>query len=202
MPSPAEELPLDDAALVARVARGNVAAFGALYDRYARDVYALAAHALGPDDAEEVVQDVFVRLWRSAHQFDPRRGSFTAWLMSIARHRVVDQLRRRRLGPTVAETVDDLLNAVEDPVADVEEEASLRSLRELVLAELRELPPEQRRALVLAYFGGMSQREISRELGWPLGTVKKRIQLGLRKLRVALYGEFDVEKRERRTTAR
>jgi RNA polymerase sigma-70 factor (ECF subfamily) len=194
--------PAGDAVLVASVARGDIAAFGALYDRYARDVYALAAHALGADDAEEIVQDVFVRLWRSADQFDPQRGSFTAWLMSIARHRVVDELRRRRLGPTVADTVDDLLNAVEDPVADVEEEASLRSLRELVLTELQELPPEQRRAVVLAYFGGMSQREISRELGWPLGTVKKRIHLGLRKLRVALYGEFDVEKRERRTTAR
>src|ERR671910_801116 len=85
-----------DAALVGGLARGDLVAFDALYDRYARDVYAVAAHSLGRESAEEVVQDVFVRVWERASQFDAARGSAGAWLMGIARHRIVDEIRRRR----------------------------------------------------------------------------------------------------------
>lgn len=86
---------LSDERLVACVARGDVHALSALYDRYARVVYAFAAHAIGRSEAEEVVQEVFVRLWGRAAQFDDERGSFSTWLMAIVRYRVIDELRRQ-----------------------------------------------------------------------------------------------------------
>jgi RNA polymerase sigma-70 factor (ECF subfamily) len=188
--------PGGDAALAARVARGDVRAFGALYDRYARDVYALAAHVVPRADAEEIVQDVFVRVWNNAAQFDAGRGSFVAWLMTIGRHRVMDELRRQHGARRSLQEVEEVLMNTADPAVDVEEEAWLRERRLVLLEALRELPAEQRRAVVLAYFGGLSRAAIARELGWPLGTVKKRIQLGLQKLRRALTDDVNVEKRE------
>jgi RNA polymerase sigma-70 factor (ECF subfamily) len=168
-----------DAVLAGRVARGDLGAFGELYERYARPVYALAAHALGRSDAEEVVQDVFVRLWRKAAQFDPERGSFPAWFMTIAQRRVVDELRRRGNSVRAADDIDALLVA-----APASENDPVESAR--VLHALKLLPAEQRRALVLAYFGGLTHEEVAAATGSPLGTVKKRLRLGLDKLRGAL----------------
>jgi RNA polymerase sigma-70 factor (ECF subfamily) len=192
---------LDDAALVARIVRGDLEAFEVLYDRYARDVYAFAAHAVPRADAEEIVQDVFVRIWKNATRFDADRGSFVAWLMTIARNRVLDELRRRRATPRSFEDVEDLLLETADPSVELEEALWSRQRRRAILDALRELPEEQRRAIVLAYFGGRTRASIARELGWPLGTVKKRIQLGLQKLRRALTDDVNVEERER-TSAR
>jgi RNA polymerase sigma-70 factor (ECF subfamily) len=175
-----------DAALVGRLAHGDVAAFGTLYDRYARDVYAVAAHALGREPAQEVVQDVFVRVWQRASQFDPARGSAAAWIMAIARHRVVDEIRRRGPPRVSLDAIDDLLAGAEDPGADVEEEARVQGQRSEILAAVRELPEEQRRVIVLAYFGGLTQAEIAQMLGCPLGTVKTRTRLALQKLRASL----------------
>jgi len=184
-----------DTELVAQVRRGDMRAFGLLYDRYARDVYALAAHVVPRADAEEIVQDVFVRVWNNARQFDADRGSFVAWLMTIARHRVIDDLRRQRGSRSLQDVEDVLLNA-EDPAADVEQEAWVRERRLILLEAIRKLPAEQRRVVVLAYFGGLSRASIAHELGLPLGTVKKRIQLGLQKLRRALTADVNVEERE------
>ena len=174
-------------ALAARVARRDVAAFTQLYDRYAPAVYALAAHTLGRADAEEVVQAVFLRLWNKAGQFDAARGLFGAWFMTVARHCVLDELRRRgqqRRLLAIGE-IEQLLAETSDPTVDVEEQAWLRERGEAMARALGTLPPEQRRVLVLAYFGGLSQGEIARQLDVPLGTVKKRIRLGLQKLRAA-----------------
>jgi RNA polymerase sigma-70 factor, ECF subfamily len=182
-----------DAALVDGLARGEVAALSTLYDRYARDVYAFAAHALGPGAGEEVAQDVFVRVWQRASQFDAARGSVAAWIMGIARHRVVDELRRRGRAWAAAGAIDELLAGTEDPGADVEEEAWVQERRRVVLSAVRELPENQRRVIVLAYFGGLTQSEIAQELGCPLGTVKKRIRLGLDKLRASLREQPLVE---------
>jgi RNA polymerase sigma-70 factor (ECF subfamily) len=175
-----------DAVLAARVAHGDLTAFGELYERYARPVYALAAHALGRSDAEEVVQDVFVRLWRKAAQFDPERGSFPAWLMTIAQRRVFDELRRRPEQRRAAEAIDTVLADAPDPAPPFDEH-TLNG--ELVLHALKQVPPEQRRALVLAYFGGLTHEEVAAATGWPLGTVKKRLRLGLDKLRAGLADE-------------
>jgi RNA polymerase sigma-70 factor, ECF subfamily len=177
---------VSDAALIGRVAEGDLAAFGALYDRYARDVYAFAAHALGRGPAEEVAQDVFVRVWQRAAQFDAARGSVAAWIMAIARHRIVDELRHRGGEHAVLNTIDELLAGAEDPDADLEEATWSHERRRGLLEAVRELPEEQRRVLLLAYFGGLTQSEIAAELGCPLGTVKKRTRLGLQKLRASL----------------
>jgi RNA polymerase sigma-70 factor (ECF subfamily) len=174
-----------DAALIGRLARGDLLAFGALYDRYARDVYATAAHSLGGGLAEEVVQDVFVRVWQRAPQFDSQRGSAGAWIMAIARHRIVDEVRRRRRQHAAVEAIDEVLAGKEDRDADVEGAAWAHEERTQIVEAIGELPEEQRRVIVLAYFGGLTQSEIAQELGCPLGTVKKRTRLALQKLRAS-----------------
>jgi DNA-directed RNA polymerase specialized sigma24 family protein len=107
-----------DEALVARVVQRDVTAFTVLYDRYARPVYVVAAYMLGSAEAEEAVQELFLRLWRKADQFDPSRGSFNNWFMAISRHHLQDQLRRRSLQQRVmaAEQIDQLLTETVDPV--------------------------------------------------------------------------------------
>jgi RNA polymerase sigma-70 factor (ECF subfamily) len=177
-----------DEALVARVVDGDLAAFSLLYDRYDRPVYAMATHLLGAAEAEDVVQEVFLRLWRGVDQFDERRGRFAPWFLAIARHEVLARLRRRSREQRLAlvEDIDRLLAAAPDPAIDVEEQVWRRERGALILAALNELPPEQRRVLVLAYFGELSQTTIAASLGWPLGTVKKRVRLGLQKLRQVL----------------
>jgi RNA polymerase sigma-70 factor (ECF subfamily) len=180
-----------DEALVARVGQRDVAAFGLLYNRYARAVYALAVHMLGSAEAEEVVQEVFLRLWSKADQFQTGRGSFGAWFMTIARHHVLDELRRRGQEQSVAaQAIDQILVEAADGLDNVEEEAWSREQGRTVLHALQGLPAEQRQALVLAYLGGLSQSSIAQSLGWPLGTVKKRIRLGLQKLRAALAAKY------------
>ncbi len=177
-----------DETLAARVAQRDVTAFALLYDRYAQSVFALAAHLLGRAEAEEAVQEIFLRLWNKAAHFDHARGAFSAWFMTIARHYVLDQLRVRSLQQRliVAEQVDQLLANAADPRVDVEHAAYLRERGDALLRALQQLPSEQRRVLALAYFGGLSQSEIARHLNLPLGTVKKRTQLGLQKLRALL----------------
>lgn len=180
-----------DEVLVARVVKRDVAAFATLYDRYARLVYVLAAHMLGIAEAEEVVQDVFLRLWNRADQFDAQRGSFGGWFLTITRHHVLAQLRQRgqRQRVLVAGEIDTLLAEAADPSVDVEEEVWARQRGAAVLRALEALPAEQRKVLVLAYFGGFTHSSLAEYLGWPLGTVKKRIRLGLQKLRASLSDE-------------
>jgi RNA polymerase sigma-70 factor (ECF subfamily) len=180
-----------DAALAARVARRDVAAWGSLYDRYASSVYAFAAHVLGRDYAEEVVQEAFLRLWHKAGQFDPERGAFGAWFFGVVRNRIHDELRHRTREERllIAGDLEQLLAEHADPAADLDETLSRREHGSAVLQALRAIPAEQRRVLVLAYFGaGLTQSSIADYLGWPLGTVKKRTRLGMEKLR-RLLGE-------------
>jgi RNA polymerase sigma-70 factor, ECF subfamily len=182
-----------EAVLLGRVADGDLDAFAELYDRYAQDVYAFAAHALGHGPGEEVAQDVFVRIWQRAVQFDPARGSVSAWIMAIARNRIVDEIRHRGGRHEILDPIDELLAGAKDPDADTEETTWSRERRRELLTAVRELPEEQRRVLVLAYFGGRSQSEIAEVLDCPLGTVKKRIRLGLQKLRASLTDRDLVE---------
>jgi RNA polymerase sigma-70 factor (ECF subfamily) len=179
---------LSDAELVYRVCEREVNAFTALYDRYARPIYILAVHMLDPAEAEEVVQEVFLRLWTKADQFQIERGSFYTWFMAIARHNVLDRLRRlsKQQRLILAVEIEQTLVEAMDPTIDVEEEAWKQDLGRILIQELADLPEEQRHALILAYFSGLSQSAIASRLDWPLGTVKKRIRLGLQKLRKAL----------------
>lgn len=170
---------VSDEELLARIARGDEGALAELYDRFARVAYGLAVRVLRDRGlAEDAVQDAFLAAWRTAASFDPRRGTPSTWLLTLVHRRAVDLVRReeRRRG----DPIDDL------PVAGGEatdETAAVREQRRRVQAALVRLPPDQREALELAYYGGFSQSELAERLGVPLGTVKSRMFAGLGKLR-------------------
>jgi RNA polymerase sigma-70 factor (ECF subfamily) len=170
-----------DELLLARIAQSDAAAFEALYDRYGGPVYSLARGLLGDAQAaQEVTQDVFLGIWRGAHAFDPGRGSGRSWILALAHHKSVDALRRRRPAGLP------LSQAMTDDDADVVSEALRRVEAIRVQRALGTLSADQRAAIVLAYYGGYTQREIAARLGVPLGTVKTRMRDGLLRLRAAL----------------
>jgi RNA polymerase sigma-70 factor (ECF subfamily) len=177
------------AALLPAVAQGNVSAFEELYDRYASTVYGLLLRILGnADDAQEVLQETFVKAWTSAKMFDAVRGSEVAWLISIARSRGIDRLRSRR---TRVEREDEAGRELSIFTSFVEkstgaDDAIQSEERQAVRGALAELPEPQRIALELAYFEGLSQSEIATRLSQPLGTIKTRMQLGMKKMRERL----------------
>ncbi len=183
-----DETAPSDELLATRIAARDVDAFGLVYDRYSQPVYAMAGHMLGVNEAEEAAQEIFMRLWHKAAQFDPARGPFSHWFMSIARNLILDKLRARgeRQRVIAAEEIDLVLAEAVDPRVDVLEQVWQNQRGAVLLQALKRIPPEQRRVIVLAYFGGMSQSEIAIHLDVPLGTVKKRIRLGLQKLRAGL----------------
>ncbi len=188
---PVDPAPLDPAAsddtVLAAIARGDEAAVAALYDRYGGLAYALAYRILQDRGAaEDVVQDVYLGVWRRAGSYQPGRGSVRTWLLSIVHHRAIDRLRGtagRARRDTALEEVDRVA-ALDDPWRDVE-----RTLQRDVLKKgLATLPEEQRRTIELAYFGGYTQTEIAGAMGVPVGTVKGRMRIGLQKLRALLSG--------------
>jgi RNA polymerase sigma-70 factor (ECF subfamily) len=154
-----------------------------LYDTHHRRALGLAYRILGdPDDAEEVVQEVFLSAWRTGQQYDPSRGSSQAWILAMVRNRSIDVLRARRRRP-----VQPLVEG-EDPPAteDVPAQAASNIDADAARVALNSLPPEQKQVIELAYFGGLSHTEIAAQLAAPIGTVKGRIRLGLDRLRVAM----------------
>jgi RNA polymerase sigma-70 factor (ECF subfamily) len=191
-----EDRAVDDAEMMEALAGGDVHALEALYDRYSALVFSVSLRVLHDVHlAEDVTQEVFLRLWRQPASFDPARGRFISWLMSVTRNRALDELRRisRR---NRSEDQEDEDNPVSDvPSADRMDDptlgAELAEQREAVRAAMTRLPPEQRRAIELAYFSGLTQVEIADMTGDPLGTVKTRIRLGMRKLREALAAYVD-----------
>ena len=189
-----EEARAEDARLVARVIAGDRRAFETLYDRYAATVFGLALRMLGDREvAEDAVQEIFWRAWRRLGSFD-RSRAFAPWLFGIAHNYCIDELRRQRVRPQSVYEDDEhpVLSDIPDDI-DVGETAILTEQRRLVLSALDQLPDEQRQALLLAYFGGLTQQEIAARLGNPLGTVKTRMRLGLQKLRALLQGQALVE---------
>ncbi len=185
-------MPASDEALLRRIARAEPQALGELYDRYGRLVYSLAVRMVGEGGlAEEITQDVFVQVWRKAGTYRPELGRPLTWLASIARHRAIDALRRRKTRPPV---LLDGLDLDDAPLKSADErtpplQAEQAQARERVLRALANLPEEQRAALLLAYFEGLSHRELAERLDQPLGTVKTRLRLGLQKLRQLLESE-------------
>jgi RNA polymerase sigma-70 factor (ECF subfamily) len=179
-----------DDRLVIALRRRDVRALEALYDRYGDYVYSVSLRVVGDVQvAEDVAQEVFLRLWRRPDLFDPSRGRFLTWLLSIARNRAIDERRSRGRrfrhenppGPGGIES-DDMPATVEDPV-----DSALQSDDRVVIQRaLAMLPADQRLAIQLAYFGGYTQQEIADGLKQPLGTIKTRIRLGLQKLRAVL----------------
>ena len=182
-----------DHALVQRMAAGDERALGELYDRHGRAAYALACAIVGERaDADEVVVDVFGQAWRAAAQFEPARGSVGGWLATIARTRALDLVRARgrrsRALDRAALLSDGGFAAPVKAGEAADRDTERAEARHLVTRALAGLPSPQRRAIELAYFGGLSQSEIATQLGEPLGTVKTRIRDGMAKLRTLLGG--------------
>ena len=169
-----------DAALAAGVRAGDSAALAQLYDRYSSLVYAVALRVLADTAAaEDILQDVFMQLWRNPGLFDASRGSLGAWLAVITRHRAIDQLRKRRPETDVEEVVISVEAGLDDA-------AERSRFLERVRGVLAGLPAEQRSALEMAFFEGLTHSEIAQQTGQPLGTIKTRIRSALLALRKAL----------------
>ena len=174
---------------MAQLCRQDVDAFEALYGRYGNAVYSLSLRILGDvQAAEEVVQDVFLRVWRKPDHYDTARGRFLTWLLSVTRNRAIDEQRSR--GRRQRFEVGSAPLDGDGPQGDEADDPALVALladeRSAVRRALVGLPAEQRSAIELAYYGGFTQQEIAQALGEPLGTVKTRIRLGMQKMRGAL----------------
>lgn len=179
-----------DASLVERIARGDQAALGELYDRYSSLLLALARRVLGStSDAEEVLQEVFLQIWNQAGRYDTRRSAVSTWLVLITRSRAIDRLRSRQV-------MDRTLGALQ--LEKRGQHTSPEGARSVLWDERRrrlsqvlgELPREQRQVLELAFYRGMTQSEIAAATEIPLGTVKTRTLLAMKKLRKALQDEI------------
>ncbi|HLG11104.1 MAG TPA: sigma-70 family RNA polymerase sigma factor [Dehalococcoidia bacterium] len=160
-----------------------------LYDRYGDYVYSVCLRMVGDVQlAEDLSQEVFLRLWRRPDLYDVSRGRFLTWLLSVARNRAIDERRSRgrrfRFETPPSTTAEEMLEAA--PTSEDKDVAVVSEERVVVQKALATLPPEQRLAIQLAYFGGYTQQEIALGLHQPLGTVKTRIRLGLQKLRMLL----------------
>lgn len=178
-----------DEALVAALREGRIEALEELYDRYSVLVFSIALRILRDRGlAEDVTQEVFLRLWRRPWLYRPERGRFVSWLTSITRNLAIDGQRRiaRRRG--AEEPGEDATAGIAeaDRLADPAQAALLGEERAAVRAAVAQLPPPQRRVIELAWFGGLTQTEIAALTSTPLGTVKTRARLAMRRLRVAL----------------
>ena len=184
---------LTDLELLSRIGASDRDALAALYDRYGRRVFALAARILNdPATSEEVAQDVFLSIWRRGQSYSPDKGRFTTWLFSIAHNRTIDELRRRRRDRNrEGEDVDGHLDIMSNDISP-DDSAVAQDEYAQVRVALRSLPGEQREVVELSYFKGLTQAEIAEKTGQPLGTVKTRMRLALKKLRGALVSEIGV----------
>ena len=181
-----EQAQTSDLEVLRAVAGGDEQALSALYDRYRLILFGLILRILhSQQEAEDVLQEVFLQVWRRASDFDETRGRPFTWLVTLARSRAIDRLRalgsRERTAQEAARSVPDSISTAADDAVKSEQ-------GEIVRQALRELPDEQRRTLLLAYFEGLTQSEIAERLNTPLGTVKTRMRSGMIKLR-ELLGE-------------
>jgi RNA polymerase sigma factor (sigma-70 family) len=181
---------VDDVEILRRIRAGDRDAVDELYERFRRPAFALARRILADDGlAEDVLQDVFLGVWRDPGAYDRARGSFASWLLAVVHHKAVDAVRReesqrRRQARAEEEAILDAPGATRD----VEDDAWSRVVAEQVRSALRVLPGPQKEALTLAYYGGYTQREVAALTGAPLGTVKTRMLAGMRRLKSELGG--------------
>jgi RNA polymerase sigma factor (sigma-70 family) len=189
-PPPTLPATLKDAALLRQVADRQPGALAELYDRFAPVLLPLARRILNSaSDAEEVLQETFIHVWNQAARYDPARSSVSTWLVLLTRSRAIDRLRNRKVVERVHEAAHhDQVVSHTSPVAV--EAVFIHERRERVRQELDRLPAEQRQVLEMAFYQGLTQTEIAAKAGLPLGTVKTRTLLAMKKLRSALRGEI------------
>jgi RNA polymerase sigma-70 factor (ECF subfamily) len=184
-----EAAQLSDIELLHAIARGDEAALARLYDAYRVILFGLLVRILSSrEEAEDILQDVFIQVWRRAKDFDEKRGRPFTWLVTLARSRAIDRLRllgaRQRLATAAKQDqTDEASDAFSDTVKATQ--------KEIVQRALAQLPEEQRHTLVLAYFEGLTQSEIASKLGAPLGTIKTRMRSGMIKLRALLGAQLE-----------
>ena len=177
----AEAKRAEEARILARIRDRDPHAVEELHARYAGPLYSLAYQVTGAERfAQDVVQEVFLAVWRDAGRFDPSKGTVPAWLFSLARHKAIDLVRREA---NVRKRTADVDLEFEESPDDVDDAAWLRIRRERVLEAITELTPAQRTALELAFFAGLTHVEVAERLGIPLGTAKTRIRTALLRLR-------------------
>src|SRR5216684_5745227 len=178
-----------DEDLMLELARGRHEALGSLYSRHSRLVFYLALQSLERPAAEELVQEVFLTIWRGAGAFDPEQGSFRPWLLRLAHWRILNELRRRHRRPLERRPVEDedeLFQQLLDQEPGPEERAFQQEHRRIVDSALESLPPKQRQAVALAFLEDMTHEQVAEALDVPLGTAKTRIRTGLQSLRMIL----------------
>lgn len=183
-PEPAQE---SDVLLLKAIAARDEAALAQLYDRYRAILFGLLMRILNNrEEAEDVLQEVFLQVWRKAADFDENRGRPFTWLVTLARSRGIDRLRTLASRERVAEAG---AREVSEEISDAATDALKSEQRGLVSDALAKLPDEQKRPIMLAYFDGLTQSEIATRLGAPLGTVKTRMRTGMIRLRELLAGQ-------------
>jgi RNA polymerase sigma-70 factor, ECF subfamily len=185
---PLDEIRSDDVYLMRQLALKHSDALSNLYERYGRLVYSIAYNSVGDQAvAEEIVQDVFTRLWQKADTYDASIAKVSTWLISITRYRAIDELRKGRIRPEKTSLSWQEVSQDSIPHSPGPEEEMETSLeQELVREALAALSPKEREVLALAYFSGYTQNKIAEYLRLPLGTVKTRVRTGMRKLRLVL----------------
>jgi RNA polymerase sigma-70 factor (ECF subfamily) len=184
---------LTDAALLRLVAERRPDALAEIYDRYAPTLLALARRVLDNHaDAEEVLQEVFVQVWNRGERYDAARSSVSTWLVLIARSRAIDRLRSRKVIERTHDATVQASQVLAEPHTSPEaiESVLIKERHVRVRSEMEALPPEQRQVLEMAFYQGLTQSEIAAKTGMPLGTVKTRTLLAMRKLRNALRSEI------------
>jgi RNA polymerase sigma-70 factor (ECF subfamily) len=183
---PANDDRAQDSLCLQRLQAGEEGALEQLYDRYGALAYTLALRMLGDShQAEDVVQDAFLSIWRNADRYDPTRSSFRVWFLAIVRNRCFDKLRGRSVRPQLTHETEVADTPGGDDVAGaVSQSIEAQTVRDA----LSHLPLEQRQTIELAYYHGLSQSEISRQMAVPLGTVKGRVRMAMQKLRETLSG--------------
>lgn len=188
-----ESLPTADASLLTRIAQGDQSALSALYDRYAKIIYAIAFKSLqSVEESEEVVLDVFAQIWRIAERYDSQKGRVDTWIFTLARSRILDRLRKlQRTHPPTNCSLEATEIQPQADNLDLFEAAIISERRSRVMTAMQKLPDEQKIVIELAYYQGLTQSQIATATGVSLGTVKTRIRLGLKKLKSILDDEAE-----------